>query len=95
MSAPQPVHNRTTDAVRAAYMAKIANRPLVDPHDLNSAQLIATHCDSWLRNLYRTLDNRPDLLELVKGAGRNLAALRQRLEDEARRTAQAQAGRAH
>lgn len=76
------IHNRHTDAVRAATLAALNNRPVIDPHDHQAATAIANNAVDWLREAYRLLRNRPDLTPYVQTAAANLKVLQTRLEQE-------------
>lgn len=84
-----PTHNKTTDPIRERYLSHIANRPRLDPHELECAQKITEGVTGWLRGAWRNLEGRPDLQQYLKAAGAQLNTLMQRLDEEAR------AGRAH
>ncbi len=43
------VHNRATDEMRATVLAALQNRPVLDPHDLKSAQTIVDKLVDWSR----------------------------------------------
>lgn len=87
--AQTPTHNPTTDEIRRAYLAHIAGRPQINPHELHCSQKISEACVGWLREVYRNLGGRPDLQQFAKRAGEQINELLQRLEHEA------QQGRAH
>ena len=83
--------NQHLAKARAAYQAAIANRELIDPHDLASSGQIVENSITWLREAYRLVKTRPDLAEYLERSAASLKALQRRLADEAQRGQ----GRAH
>jgi len=75
-------HNRQVDAVRAATLAALNNRPVIDPHDHQLATTITGNAVDWLREAYRLLASRPDLTQYLQTAAANLKVLQTRLEQE-------------
>lgn len=75
-------HNATTDSIRAAYLAKLQSRPVIDPHDLQTARTITCNSVDWLREAYRLLKARPDLSDHIQRAAAALKVLQQRLDEE-------------
>lgn len=83
--APKRTHTPATDAIHAAYMAKIEGRPLVDPHDLTHAREICKLARRFIYLSANHLQARPDLILPLKQASSGIKALMLRLEDELER----------
>ena len=81
---PSPA-TRRSEAIQAAALAAIQNKPHLDPHDLAQAQRITAMALGWLREVYKHLDGRTDLQSQAKRAGRSLAALERTLQREGNR----------
>lgn len=83
--------NKTTDPIYTAALAAQMNRPLLSAIDIEFVhQLLATN-QAWLRVAYRTLQQRPELLQFIRTAAAQQKVLMDRLIEIQRE----QAGRAH
>ena len=80
-----PTVNRQTESVRAAAMAAIQNRPLVDGHAITVAQNINTNAIGWLREEFKLLRHREDLAAPLERAAEQIQYVQRRLSEEARR----------
>ena len=85
MSSTQ-THNRTTDAIRTAYLATLANRPVLPPQDLDNAALIASKVMDRLREAYRLVKARPDMAEPLERAATSLKVVLNRIGEEQGKT---------
>lgn len=77
-----PVHNPQTDAMRARYMAAIAARPALDPHDATCADLFLKNAIVQLREAWKLLQTRGDLAEPIERIGATCKALSMRLRHD-------------
>ena len=80
-----PTVNRQTESVRAAALAAIQNRPLVDGHAITVAQNINTNCIGWLRQEFKLLKDRQDLTDAIERAAQQIQYVQRRLSEEALR----------
>lgn len=81
---PSPA-TRRSEAIQAAALAAIQNKPHLDPHDLAQAQRLTALALGWMRETYKHLEGRTDLQGTAKRAGQALAALERTLQREATR----------
>ena len=79
-------HNRTTDAIRTAYLATLDGRPVLPHQDLNNAALIACNALDWLREAYRLVKARPDMAEPLERAATSLKVVLNRIGEEQGKT---------
>ena len=75
-------HNAHCNSVRSAYLAKMAERPVISTTDLFHAQLLTKHTQGWLGTVRGLLKQRPYLAEYVQRAESNLKALQTLLVQE-------------
>lgn len=80
-----PTVNRQTESVRAAALAAIQNRPLVDGHAIAVAQNINTNAIGWLREEFKLLRHREDLATHIERAAQSIQYVQRRLSEEAQR----------